>query len=171
MEKRVDPHKREPKAIGGELIIPVAALLFTVYYFTTILDVPWTAQVSAFFVGTILIVLILALFVRMAMEVRRGDASLRVGRLIEPVSFIPRRIVLLALVIGYILLIGWGLGFTLTTFLFLVLAMSLLGGGRKMTTILFLSVALSVGGWLLFVVAFDTRFPAGPFELFMRRWF
>ena len=47
--------KPEKPAVGAELVLPVAALLFTIYYFTTIINVPWTAQVSAFFVGTILI--------------------------------------------------------------------------------------------------------------------
>ena len=41
------------KSVGGELVIPIAALLFTGYYFYTIIDAPWTAQVSAFFVGSI----------------------------------------------------------------------------------------------------------------------
>ena len=49
----------ERKSIGSELIIPVAALLFTIYYFYTIIDAPWTAQVAAFIVGSILIVLIM----------------------------------------------------------------------------------------------------------------
>lgn len=171
MEEKSDREKREARAIGGELIIPIASVIFTVYYFVTILDVPWTAQVSAFFVGTILIALVLAFFIRVGVEIRRGDASLRVGRLIEPVSFVPKRILLLGLIIGYILFMSWGLGFIITTFLFLLLSMSLLSGGRKRTTILCLSAVLSIGGWLLFVVAFNTRFPEGPFEHFMKGLF
>ena len=37
--------------IGGELIIPIAAVIFTLYYFSTIAHSPWTAQVNAFLVG------------------------------------------------------------------------------------------------------------------------
>ncbi len=58
MDEESGQRSREKKAIGGDLIIPIAALAFTVYYFTTIIDVPWTAQVSAFFIGSILILLI-----------------------------------------------------------------------------------------------------------------
>lgn len=158
----------EKKPIGGELIIPFAALLFTLYYFSTIVDVPWTAQVSAFFVGTILIVLLLVFFARTALLVRRGEASLRLGRLVEPVSFIPKRLILFLITIAYIVLIGLGLGFTITTFLFLVSTMLLLNGGKKAPAVILLSAALSLGGWLLFVVAFNTRFPEGPFEQLMK---
>ena len=160
----------EPKSIGGELIIPVAAIAFTVYYFTTILDVPWSAQVSAFFIGSILILLIIVYFIRTAVELRRGEVSLRLGQIYEPVSFIPRRIALAALTIGYIVFIRWG-GFTLTTFVFLALAMLLLNEGRRKGLILILSAVFAIGGWLLFIFAFETRFPAGPFEQFMKGLF
>ena len=160
----------EPKSIGGELIIPVAAIAFTVYYFTTILDVPWSAQVSAFFIGSILILLIIVYFIRTAVELSRGEVSLRLGQILEPVSFIPRRIALAALILGYIALIRWG-GFTLTTFVFLALAMLLLNEGRRKGLILILSAVFAIGGWLLFIVAFEIRFPAGPFEQFMNGLF
>ena len=170
MDEEPGEGRREKKAIGGDLIIPVAALVFTVYYITTIIDVPWTAQVSAFFVGSILILLLLIFFIRTAASLRRGEVSLRVGEIVEPVLFVPRRIALLALTIGYVLLIQWA-GFTITTFIFLLLAMLLLNEGRKKGLILILSTVFSIGGWLLFIVAFETRFPAGPFEQLMKRLF
>ena len=40
-----------------------------------------------------------------------------------------------------------------------------LNEGRRKGLILGLAATLSLGGWLLFVVAFETRFPEGPFEL------
>jgi len=170
MNEEAGREKHEPRSIGGELIIPVAALAFTVYYITTIIDVPWTAQVSALFVGGILILLLLIFFIRTAVSLGRGEVSLRVGEIVEPVLFVPRRIVLLALTIGYVLLIQWA-GFTITTFVFLLLAMLLLNEGRNKRLILILSVTFSIGGWLLFIVAFETRFPAGPFEQLMKGLF
>ena len=71
-------------AAGAELVLPVAALLFTIYYFTTIINVPWTAQVSAFFVGTILIGLIIALVTRELINDTRGEESLGIGPLFAP---------------------------------------------------------------------------------------
>ena len=170
MDDEVGQGRREKKAIGGDLIIPVAALAFTLYYFITIIDVPWTAQVSAFFVGAILILLLLIFFIRTALSLGRGEVSLRIGEIVEPVLFVPRRIALLVLTIGYVLLIQWA-GFTITTFVFLLLAMLVLNEGRKKGLILILSTVFSIGGWLLFIVAFETRFPAGPFEQLMKGLF
>jgi hypothetical protein len=59
--------------------------------------------------------------------------------------------------------IEW-LGFTLTTFLFLAAGMLLLNDGRRPGFIVGLAAALAIGGYLLFIVAFQTRFPEGPLE-------
>jgi hypothetical protein len=160
----------EKRHIGGELVIPVAALLFTIYYFSTIIDVPWTAQVSAFFVGSVLIFCILVLFIRSFLMVRRGEADLGLDTLLTPRNFIPKRLMLLALTIGYIFFIQWG-GFTLTSFIFLASAMMVLNDGKRKAFILGLAALLALGGWLLFVVAFETRFPEGPFEHMMKGLF
>lgn len=163
----VEPSPDGPgkKSLGPDLIIPVAAILFTLYYFSTIIDSPWTAQVSAFFVGTILLALSVALVVITGVRVARGQADLRMGGLLAPRAIAPRRFVLFALTLSYIFFIDW-LGFTITTFLFIFLGMLLLSGWERANKrlILVLSVVLSVGGYLLFVVAFKRRFPEGPFE-------
>ena len=160
--------KPEKQAIGGDLIIPVAALLFTLYYFSTIINSPWTAQVSAFLIGGILILLIVIFFVRTVLAVKSGEANLRFDRLVEPRPLLPKRLALVALTIAYVYLIQWG-GFTLTSFAFLSLAMLLLSGGRNKRLIFVLSTVLSLTGYLLFILAFETRFPEGPFELLMEQ--
>ena len=162
--------KPERKSIGGELILPIGAFIFTLYYFYTIIDVPRIAQVSAFFVGSILIVLLMILAVRIGKEVKAGTVDLRLGRLVEPHSFIPARLALLGLTLGFIFFIEW-LGFTIIVFLFLVLAMLLLSKGRNKGLIFGLAAVLAIGGYLLFIVAFNTRFPAGPFEQLMEKLF
>jgi hypothetical protein len=154
------------KSIGGDFVIPVAALVFTLYYFSTIIDSPWTAQVAAFFIGTILIALIVLFFVKSAIAVSRGQADLTVGDLIAPLALLPTRLALLAITVAYLVLIEWG-GFTLTTFAFLTAAMLLLNRGRRAGFIALLSLAVSLGGYLIFILAFETRFPRGTFEEFM----
>ncbi len=161
-----NPPKATPR--GGELLLPVAAILFSIYYFTTITDVPFSAQVSALFVGSVLIFLCVVFFIRTWLTVRRGEATLGIGSLIEPVSYIPTRLAMLALTIGFVFLVQW-LGFTLTTFLFLSLTMLLLNRGRRKGFTIGLAAILSVSGWLLFVYAFETRFPVGPFEMLMAK--
>ncbi len=165
-----DSEKPERKSLGGELILPIGAFIFTLYYFYTIIDVPRIAQVSAFFVGTILIFLLILLAIRIGREVKAGTADLRLGRLVEPKSFIPKRLALLGLTLGFIFFVEW-LGFTLTVFVFLSSAMLLLGNGKNKGLVFAVAAVLALGGYLLFIVAFKTRFPAGPFEHLMDRLF
>lgn len=151
------------KPVGGDLIIPVAAVVFTLYYFSTIIDSPFEAQAAAFFIGSILIVLILVLLIKVGRELASGRASLALGPLGEPRRVVPKRLGLVALTVGYLIVLPW-LGFTLTTFLFLAGAMLLLGEGRHFGFVLALAGVLALIGWLVFIVAFETRFPEGPFE-------
>ncbi len=167
MAEEAGSETSEKKQIGGELVIPVAALIFTLYYFSTIYDSPWTAQVSAFFIGAILILLIAIFLVKSAIAWKAGEVGLGMDTLMSPRSFITRRLALFALTLGFIVFVEWG-GFTITTFVFLGLATLLLSGGRRWRLILGLSAGLAIGGYLLFILAFDTRFPDGPFEHLMQ---
>ena len=166
MDNESNSGEPEKKHIGSDLVIPAAALAFTLYYFSTIIDSPWTAQVSAFFIGAVLIALIGAFVIYSLLSIRRGEADLGFQRLTEPLSFIPRRAALFALTIFFIFFVEWG-GFTITTFIFLSGAMLLLSRGRNWKFILALSAVLAIGGYFLFVYAFEVRFPKGPFELMM----
>lgn len=168
MDRKPDPDPK--RQIGGELIIPVLALAFTLYYFSTIIDSPWTAQVNAFLVGSILIVLVLAFFGVCLRELRRGRATLGVSNLFEPRRLLPRRAGFIGLTVGYLLVIGW-LGFTLTTFLFLAGSMLLLGGGRRPALCLGLSAAMAGIGYAAFIALFETRLPEGPVETLLAALF
>ena len=46
---------RAPKNVLPDLIIPVMALAFAIYYLTTITEVPWIAQASAVVVSGLLL--------------------------------------------------------------------------------------------------------------------
>ena len=87
MDPPPSSEKPEKQALGADLVIPVAGLLFTLYYFSTIINSPWTAQVSAFLIGGILLLLIVIFFVRSALAVKSGEANLRFDPLVEPRSF------------------------------------------------------------------------------------
>jgi hypothetical protein len=159
--------KKNKISAGAELIIPVSGVIFTLYYFTTIWNSPWTAQVSAFFIGAVLIFLSLIFMIRIARAFLAGEASFNFDQLLEPRDFIAKRLCLIGLTVAYIFGVQWG-GFTLTTFVFLALAMMLLNEGRNKRGILILAAVLALSGWLLFIYAFDTRFPFGPFENLMK---
>lgn len=156
----------EKPSVGGELIIPTAGILFTLYYFSTITDAPWTAQVNAFFVGSILILLSAIFIALKMMELRRGSVRLSFRELIEPVDVLGKRLMLLAIASGYVLIVDYA-GFTITTFLLLFTGMTALGlpNIRRNFTV---ALSLSLGVWFVFVYVFETRLPYGPFENLMK---
>jgi len=100
-------------------------------------------------------------------ELLARRASLSVRTIFDPESLRGRRAGLLALTLGYIVVIEWG-GFTLTTFAFVLAGMLVLGGVRVARRALGLATLYALGGYVLFVAVFDTRFPAGPFERLMQ---
>jgi hypothetical protein len=157
----------ERKAAGGQLVIPVAGILFTLYYFSTIWDSPFEAQVAAFFVGAILLVLSALFIAKLLWQWKGGEVSLALDDLVGRRSMSVRRLILFGLTLGFMLLIEV-LGFTITTFLFLASAMLLLGDGRHPGRAVGVAFGAALGGYLLFILAFETRFPAGPFETFMK---
>ena len=48
---------KEKRQIGGELIIPVLALIFTLYYISTVINSPWSAKVNAYMVELITVLM------------------------------------------------------------------------------------------------------------------
>ncbi|MEZ5933622.1 MAG: tripartite tricarboxylate transporter TctB family protein [Alphaproteobacteria bacterium] len=162
-----DKRLHERKAAGGQLVIPVAGILFTLYYFSTIWTSPFEAQIAAFFVGTILLALSAIFIVKMLWQWKGGEISLAFDDLLGGRAMRLRRLVLFGLTVGFMLLIDV-LGFTITTFLFLASAMLLLGEGRRPGRAIGIAAGAAIGGYLLFILAFETRFPAGPFETLMK---
>lgn len=156
-----------PRPIGGELVIPVLAVAFTLYFVSTILDSPWTAQVNAFMIGGVLLILCLIFFIRAALALRGGEARMSFATLFNRDDWTSGRVGLAATTLAYAVLIDWG-GFTLTTFLFLAVSMAILNHGRRLGLITLISAIMALGGWALFIWAFDTRFPRGWFEETMK---
>src|SRR6056297_1399939 len=79
-------HHKPPRQIGGELVIPIIAVGFTLYFFSSVWNSPWTAQVSAFMVGGILLLVCAIFFVRAGMWLVRGEGTLGVGNLFTMIS-------------------------------------------------------------------------------------
>ena len=169
MEK-IQIQDKKSKSVGSELIIPIVAFFFTIYYFFTILNAPWTAQVAAFIVGSLLIIFVIAFIVRSTKIIKTGGGSLSFEDLIAPKNLVSKRLQILGLTIAFIFTVPY-LGFTITTFLFLSVAMMVLSNFQNKRFIILLSAGLSLGGYLLFILAFETRFPAGPFESLMKGLF
>ncbi len=157
----------EKRQIGGELIIPVLALVFTLYYISTVVNSPWTAQLNAYMVGSVLIVLVLLFFAVTLREVVSGRASLGASNLFAPYEILPKRLAFIGLTLGYLVVIEW-LGFTLTTFLFMISSMYVLGNGKRPGAYLLTAVISATVALVVFVIIFQKRFPKGPIEYFVQ---
>lgn len=163
MSNKVDSEPKPKQQIGGESIIPIAALIFTLYYFYSIADSPWTAQVNAFMVGSILILVVGVFFYSRIKMLMAGEADLGFSKLLMPYDILGKRLIFIGITVGYLVAINWG-GFTLTTFLFLWLSMMLLAGWKRPVFHAFLSVVMALVGWSAFIWLFETRLPKGPVE-------
>lgn len=153
---------REKKAVGGELIIPLMAFFFAIYYWVTIWDLTWEAQVNGLVVGSALFVLVTIFFVRTFLRLRRGEITLGLGSLLYPRLLQWVRVGLVVLSALYVFLIQW-LGFTLMTFLFSVGSFYLLGV-RSWPKLLGIPFLLAASGYSLFILGLKARFPWGPVE-------
>jgi hypothetical protein len=157
------PDNEKKRQVGGELIIPAAAVVFTLYYFWTIADSPWTAKVNAYLVGYALLAAIAVFAFMMVKELLAGRASLGLSNLVEPLALLPKRAGFIALTVAYLLLMDLG-GFTLTTFFFLFFSMMLLDSKKRWMLCGLLALVLSGIGYAAFIAFFQTRLPKGPVE-------
>ena len=161
-----DPLEK-PRNILPDCVIPALALGFTGYYLTTITEVPWISQASAIVVSGLLSLAILAFIVRSLWRIRQGRESIRLrGSVHILVGYLPtsaQRLGLLALTVSYVWLIE-DLGFTLTTFVFIFLAILMLSSLANWKRALVISISCSAIGYIVFLYLFKTRFPAGPIE-------
>jgi len=156
-----------PRNVLPDLVIPVLAVSFTIYYLTTITGVPWIAQASAVTVSVLLFTAIAAYAVRTALRIRAGRERIALERRGVRLGVEARRLMLLALTAAYVFVIDH-LGFTITTFSFVFLGIVVLSSAANWRRALAVSLACSVLGYVVFIYFFHTRFPRGPIENFLR---
>ena len=162
---------KTPRNILPDCIIPALALGFTIYYLTTITEVPWISQASAFVVSGLLVLSVVAFAVRSTWRVRRGEEELRLGGsmhlLFGDFGIRLKRLAMLLLAIGFVWVIDT-LGFTLSTLVFVFAGIVILSGLADWRRALIISLACSSTGYLVFIYFFKTRFPLGPIENLLR---
>lgn len=162
-----DDPNRAPRHLGADLVIPVLAVGFTLYYFSTIWNSPWTAQVSAFAIGGVLLLICGLFFLKVIGQFRRGEGQFTFTSLVNYEDVRTGRVALMVTTVGFCWFID-DLGFTLTTFLFLWLSMAVLGAFKRLILVTVVAALMSLGGWAVFIWAFNTRFPRGWFENMMQ---
>ena len=175
------PPPQPPGNVLPELVIPVLALLFTVYYLTTITEVPWIAQASAMLVSVLLLLSIIAFAVRTGYRIRSGREYIGLADYLKEVRgqgvVNLKRAVLFILTVLYVVLMPW-LGFSLATFILIFFGILVLSHGQSLfsvspaDTLRAFATALicTTVGYIAFIHLFKTRFPFGPVENLIKAW-
>ncbi|HVL73858.1 MAG TPA: hypothetical protein VM434_18455 [Beijerinckiaceae bacterium] len=161
-----DPPPPEPPdrpALGADLVIPVLAAGFTIYFLVTSAGLVWEARANGTVIGVTLLALIAFQLGRIAIKLRAGRGTLGLGELgyfSSPAQ--RRRGLLIAILILYIALIPW-LGTTLGLFLVMAASMAVLGV-RAPKLLVGASAGTAIAIYLLFIAFLQTRLPLGPVE-------
>lgn len=157
-----DETKPDRKRVGSDLILPVVGICYAIYYVASVWDFPVEARRSGLFLAGMLIVLCLLFFLRTAVQALRGRVEWEFTVLLGPVEGRWHRLGFLLLIGAYLLFVRT-LGFTLSTFMFLLVG-SLLAGIPGIRRALVFASTASILGYLFFIQLLGTRFPRGPFE-------
>jgi hypothetical protein len=148
--------------LGADLVIPVLALGFAIYFFWSIADLAWEAKANGVVIGTVLIGLVALQLVRIALRVAKGEGDLRADPLWRPGDVFAKRVGMVLVTVAFIVLLET-LGLTLSLLLAMAAALAIMGV-RKLSTIAWISVAVAAAAYLLFIVVLDSAFPHGPIE-------
>jgi hypothetical protein len=154
--------ERRNARLGADLIIPVLAAGFTLYYLISSSNLVWEARANGTVVGVTLLTLIAIQVGRVVIQLRNGTGSLGFGDLGRWTPAQAQRLMLIGTLILFVATIPW-LGTTLGLFVVMLAAMWFLGV-RKPSTLLGVALGVSATVYLLFIVALGARFPAGPIE-------
>jgi hypothetical protein len=154
--------EKKPRALGADLVIPVVALGFTVYFLESVWALQWEAKANGLMVGALLLLLLGVQFVRVGIDFVRGRGGFSFAPLVSPADAFRKRVSMLAIVIAFVATLPW-LGLGLGLFLALAAGFTVMGV-RPMKHVLLVAFIITAVCWLSFMVALDTGLPAGPVE-------
>jgi hypothetical protein len=148
--------------LGADLVIPLLAIGFSIYFFWSIADLAWEAKANGVVIGVALVALVVLQVARIALAVARGQGDLSTAPLWQPREVLLKRLGMVAVTVAFILLLEV-LGLTLSLFAAMVAALVTMGV-RRPVTVLAISFAVAAAAYLLFIAVLDAGFPHGPIE-------
>ena len=152
-----------PKApLGADLVIPLLALGFALYFFWSITDLAWEAKANGVVIGVALVALVVVQIARIALAVAQGRGDLRTDPLWQPRDVLLKRIGMVAVTVAFILLLQT-LGLTLSLFASMAAALWLMGV-RRPSLVLGIAFAVAAAAYVLFIAVLDAGFPHGLIE-------
>lgn len=141
-----------------ELIIPVGAVLFGIYYLSTVWTLPFQAKVVGLYVTSGIVFLFAILCFRFVRELRSGEKSWGLhGFFSDPVTEGRRWGVLLATMLFIALMPV--LGFALALFLFVLSTVLLVGGKAKVKAAFIVATSITIISFGIFILFVKVRFP------------
>jgi hypothetical protein len=153
---------REKASLGADLVIPLLALGFAIYFFWSIADLAWEAKANGVVLGVALIALVVVQMARIGWAVAQGRADLRTGTLWEPREVLLKRLGMVAVTVAFIFLLQ-ALGLTLALFSAMAVALWIMGV-RKPSLLLGIAFGVAAAAYLLFIALLNAGFPHGPIE-------
>jgi hypothetical protein len=152
-----------PKApLGADLVIPLLALGFALYFFGSLADLVWEAKANGAVIGALLVGLVVLQLARIGVEVAKGRGDLRTDPLWQPREVLFKRVGMVLVTVTFIFTLQL-LGLTLSLFVAMAGAL-LIMGVRRPWTVLGISFAVAAAAYLLFIALLDSSFPHGPIE-------
>ena len=153
---------KEKAPLGADLVIPLLALGFAIYFFWSITDLAWEAKANGVVIGVALVVLVVVQIARIAAAVAQGRGDLRTDPLWQPGDVLLKRLGMVAVTVAFILLLQV-LGLTLSLFLAMAVALWLMGV-RRPSLVLGIAFGVAAAAYLLFIAVLDAGFPHGLIE-------
>ena len=152
-----------PKApLGADLVIPLLALGFAIYFFWSIADLAWEAKANGVVIGGALIALVTVQVAHIALRVARGQGDLSTEILWQPRDVLGKRIGMVLVTVAFIALLQV-LGLTLSLFLAMAAALWVMGV-RRPSLVLGIAFGVAAAAYLLFIAALNAGFPHGLIE-------
>lgn len=150
------------RGIGGDLVIPLLALVFAAYFFVSISGLQWEARANGTVIGIILVALSAVQILRSLLLVRWDAARFSPGPLLEPREALSRRIALIAILAAFVWFVEWT-GTTLGLALMMLAAMWVMGV-RDWRWLALISIGVPTVVCGLFILVLGTKLPEGPIE-------
>jgi hypothetical protein len=150
-----------------ELIIPVGAIAFGIYYLSTVWALPFQAKVVGIYVSAAIAILSLILFVRFARDLMKGRKSLTWNGFFSGPVDEGRRWGVLAASVLFIALMPV-LGFTVALFLYVLSTVLLVGGKAKLRAALMMATGITAVGFAIFILFVKVRFPQTAVDEFLK---
>jgi hypothetical protein len=149
-------------AAGADLVIPLLAAAFTIYFLADTWSLTWEAKANGVVIGTLLLLLIAVQLVRIGLDVAAGRASLGLGALAERSPAQVQRLVLIAILSMWVATIAWT-GTTLSLVLVMAASMWVLGV-RDWKMLAAASIGTAAAVYVVFILLLESRLPRGVIE-------